>query len=261
MGNKGSTVTLCKPLTPLTTFMLICSFCGMASLLPLLVYGLYQSRTITSKSLKIMLWITFMMELIAGIVFPVHQILGFEFSGHCADFNRIPITVTIAIISYMASLLCISIIYYIRLILSFKDTNQALSKSVSCLLLFGYVIQFTLLCLTASYNLIAWYNPKQRDIRSHIASWSWLLFSISNLLLNLILLILFMSKMNTIRKTMGYNSTMNAINIVIRPVTVYILCLSLAFISTAVSYIFGFIRSNLVIDTNELFLTSWTMMG
>eukprot|EP01084_Bolivina_argentea_P211054 359081_1 len=163
MGNKGSsTVTLCKPVTPFTMFLLTCSFAGMILFVPLLFYGCYRSVKIKSKSLKIMLRITF-----------------------------------------------------------------------------------------------TWYT---KDVNlGNIAGWSWLLFAILNLSFNLMLLILFLFKLSRMRRTMNVDS-IDAVNVIIKPATIYILCLFLAFISTVISYTFGWIRQNMIVDTNELFLVSSTLM-
>eukprot|EP01083_Nonionella_stella_P212282 766800_1 len=260
MGNKGSsTVTLCKPVTPFTMFLLTCSFAGMILFVPLLFYGCYRSVKIKSKSLKIMLRITFSMLLIAGIVYPVHQFLGFDWSGqrYCTDFNRIPITFTVAFSSYMISLTCISCVYFIRLSLSFQNSNYALPKFISYTLSFCLCPQFILVFLTVYFNLKAWYT---KDVNlGNIAGWSWLLFAILNLSFNLMLLILFLFKLSRMRRTMNVDS-IDAVNVIIKPATIYILCLFLAFISTVISYTFGWIRQNMIVDTNELFLVSSTLM-
>eukprot|EP01084_Bolivina_argentea_P203222 347119_1 len=264
--SKGSIRTLCIPPTPFCTFLLILSLLQITILFPLISHGFIQSiknKKTLPQLYKIIYWITSFFLLIAGITFPIHQMFNFTYSAYCDNFDRIEITVSITLISYMISLVCISGLYLVRIILTFKHSLiYSISKTISSSLIFGIFIQSILVTLTIYYDIKVWWSfkndPENVATIYTTLGYIYLAFGIANIMYNVILLYLFLRNIHKLSHTVTKKNDMHSL---IQTSLVYSLCLFLTISSTLVASFLGWIRSNLVVDTNELYMLHLTLIA
>eukprot|EP01084_Bolivina_argentea_P072847 132245_1 len=229
-------------------FSFIISFCGFI-----------ESLKLTNATLRYLYWTSSITLLIAAISFPIHQMYSWE--PYCLQIRGIIITGNIALGSYMISLICICCLYLYRINTSFKNSLYSISNCIFCLFLFGLLLQFILVILALYFNESAWsegsknINSKEYIFALNGLFLSLLIFGILNILYNILLLIVYLSKIYQI--TTNMNTQKNAQNIVesvIKPSTVYMLCLCMAFCTTTITFIIGWIRTHPSLDINEMYL-------
>eukprot|EP01083_Nonionella_stella_P028021 77150_1 len=258
-------LTVCKSLTPLSVFLAFISLFLILPLVPLVLHGLLKSIKLKMhKLLFIMYWMTCFVLLIAGISYPVHQILNFTYFGSCDDFNRIPITVTVALGSYLISLVFICTLYFFRLFLTFKDSEFVLSKSVLVLMIAGILIHFMLAVFTIYFDVQLWWALKNKaHAPEHFAKlmfitfYGLIAFIAMNCIYNIVLLSIFLRWICSLNNAV--KSQNNILNI-IKPSVVYTLCLVLSFSSTVPVFVMLFIRLS-VSDSNELYMLHLTFIA
>eukprot|EP01084_Bolivina_argentea_P039479 72956_1 len=250
--------TLCLPNTQLGIILLSISLLATLCLLSLIGCGFLN--TIKNKSLpmlfKILYWITCELLLIAAMLWSIAFLFNFKFSGHCQHFNQIKLLLTVASCSYILSLICISALYLTRLYFSFKESLYSISKFILMPLLCGLLMQLILFCIyhyTYNQFLIAFKTQSGNlEKQKRLFNLVFQLFFVINISYNVIILGIFSMKVYQLRQqTPDLGSRKKDL---IHYVTMYILCLCLAIFSTLIQSLFVWVRSDVKIDSNELYM-------
>ena len=232
-------------------------------LILLISYGFWWSLKSKSKLLKIVHWFTSVMLLIAGITFPIHQLLGMGFSKLCDDVARIRTTVLLSTTSYMMSLIGIGCLYALRLILSFKNSKYALSTCTITAFLFCIFIQFVSAVITIYWTFKLWTDIDTLDhyIRDqHYLQIAASLFAVINIIYIIVLLCLFLRKIFQIAKTVK-QETEYVTNHLIKPSIVCTLCLTMTVVAMLIIFIFNGLRGQLIPETEQVYMIHVTLIS
>eukprot|EP01084_Bolivina_argentea_P103671 185658_1 len=256
---------LCISTSPFNIFISTISLSTILINLSFIIIGIKWSLKAKSKLFKSIHWFTSIMLLIAGIMFPIHQLLDMQFSKYCDNPYRIELTVPMSTIPYMLSLIGICCLYLVRLILSFKNTKYAISKYVTILLIFFLLIQFILISITTYFAICCWSDLTNIDthahqyiLHRHYMEISSVLFAILNTTYLIVLLCLFLKKILDMSKCIKEVEFVT--DNLIKPCIMYLICVSVSIIALFIVFIFNIIRNVAIEDTNEFYMLHLTLI-
>eukprot|EP01084_Bolivina_argentea_P263719 446455_1 len=250
--SKSSKRTLCikHNLFGSTTFAFI--LLPAVLIIPVLLCGFRASLKLTSKSLKTMYWITSFFLLLAAIIRPfLYYFNYFE----CSNINDKAISAELSVAAYNMSLICICILYTIRIHLSFHSSQYSLFKCTLAILTFTILCQIFLAFFTSYFNHFAWMSRINTSLDdalyyAKLSLITLLIFRAINAIYNISLFILFINKIYQIIQNLKQQTVQSTI--------VYALCLLMALVSTLSVNIFGIFRMKVIVDSNELYLSHQT---
>eukprot|EP01084_Bolivina_argentea_P212639 361406_1 len=257
--------TVCIPISSFSISFIVIISIEALLLTPLILYSVFKSLKLKlPKLFRIIYCITSFMLLSAILSRAVHHILELDICTYCDDFTRIPITSSLTIISYMLSLDFICALYLLRLKLSFENTKHSLSKTTYTFLMLTLFILFAFTVITIDLLLQAWHSLKY-DIANYAnitakLLWVWILYGIAQICYNIVLLVLFLKKILKLTKEINDKHEVS-INDMIHSAIICTVCLLITFMSTFIQFSFGWIRGNIVDDSNELYIISGILVG
>eukprot|EP01083_Nonionella_stella_P109964 321344_1 len=271
--SKGSNRTFCIEHDTFEYITFLFMILPAVLIIPILWNGLRESSKLTFKPLQVVYCATSFFLFAAAMIRPFSYYLNvFD----CYNLKERAATSESSVATYNISLICISILYTIRVYSVFRSSLYSLSKCTIFVFSFTILFQIVLAFFTSYFNHLVWtsiINASPQDIAYNFkfAFQALISFRAINMVCSIALLALFCRKTAQIWSQLKQQHVQHRQHNRIIPdaleakrqrvaksVTVYTICLSMATVSTLIVNVFGIFRTNVVVDTNELYLAHQT---
>eukprot|EP01083_Nonionella_stella_P174511 605188_1 len=248
--SKGSNRTFCIEHDTFEYITFLFMILPAVLIIPILWNGLRESSKLAFKPY---LWTTSFFLFAAAMIRPFSYYLNIF---DCYNLKGRAATSESSVATYNISLICICILYTGRVYSVFGSSLYSLSKCTIFVLSFTILLQIVLAFFTSYFNHLVWasiINASPQDIAYNFkfAFQALISFRAINML-----------KQQHVQHRQHNRIIPDALEAkrqrVAKSVTVYTICLSMATVSTLIVNVFGIFRTNVVVDTNELYLAHQT---
>eukprot|EP01083_Nonionella_stella_P291423 991645_1 len=262
--SKGSNRTFCIEHDTFEYITFLFMILPAVLIIPILWNGLRESSKLAFKPY---LWTTSFFLFAAAMIRPFSYYLNIF---DCYNLKGRAATSESSVATYNISLICICILYTGRVYSVFGSSLYSLSKCTIFVLSFTILLQIVLAFFTSYFNHLVWtsiINASPQDIAYNFKlSFQALIgFRVINTVCCIALLALFCRKTAQIWSHLKQPHVQHEqIRLdtkrgrVAKSIRVYTICLCMATVSTLIVNVFGIIRTNVVVDTNELYLAHQT---